>query len=164
MPAYPSSVDYSEEPYDDRPGGLHPIPIEDSSKPRSKHLWPEVSIQPRFLKDFFFPQFPGQKTGRHLVLVSKALGPCILQMKGWHVRLCMYESPWHKRLPSRVTQVLAYLHSEGICHADLASSDLLFQLADFDVLSHEKFYEQLGFPMVVDLHESCLDHLHPHAT
>lgn len=30
MPAYPSSLEYSEKPYDYRPGGLHPIHIEDS--------------------------------------------------------------------------------------------------------------------------------------
>lgn len=29
MPAYPSSLEYSEEPYEYRPGGLHPIHIED---------------------------------------------------------------------------------------------------------------------------------------
>lgn len=29
MPAYPSSLEYSEEPYEYRPGGLNPIHIED---------------------------------------------------------------------------------------------------------------------------------------
>ena len=31
------------------------------------------------------------------------------------------------------------------------SSDVLFQLADFDSWSQEKVYEQLGIPTVVDL-------------
>ncbi len=56
-----------------------------------------------------------------------------------------------RKIALQITQGLAYLHSEGICHGNLTSSDVLFQLADFDAWSQEKVYEQLGVPNVLDL-------------
>lgn len=50
----------------------------------------------------------------------------------------------------QVTQGLAYLHPEGICHGNLTGSSVLFQLTNFDSWSVEKVYEQLGQPAIVD--------------
>ena len=51
-----------------------------------------------------------------------------------------------RKIALQVTQGLAYLHSEGICHGNLTGSGVLFQLADFDAWSQEKVYEQLCIP------------------
>ena len=46
----------------------------------------------------------------------------------------------------QVIQGLEYLHSEGICHGDFNSSDVLFQLTNFDSWSEPKLQAQLGKP------------------
>ena len=191
----------SEGPHDYRPGGLHPIHIEDSldcgrytvihklghgvsstvwlardgtlnkyvsikiltaeaskirnelgcleylsSKPRSKHPGQKY-VSASFLDRHFWLDGPN---GRHLVLVSKVSGPSVALMTEWYIRI---RESLARKIALQVTQGLAYLHSEGICHGKLTSSDVLFQLADFDAWSQEKVYEQLGIPTVLDLDE-----------
>ena len=118
-----------------------------SSKPRSKHPGQDY-ISASFLSRHFWLDGPN---GRHLVLVSKGSGPSVSQMAEWGIRIreCLA-----RKIALQVTQGLAYLHSEGVCHGNLTSSDLLFQLADFDAWSQEKVYEQLGSPNILDLDES----------
>ncbi len=64
-------------------------------------------------------------------------------MTEWDIRI--WES-LARKIALQVTQGLAYLHSDGICHANLTGSGVLFQLADFDAWSQEKVYEQLCIP------------------
>ena len=201
-PSRPCALEYTEEPNDYRPGGLHPIHIEDSldsgrytvihklgyglsstvwlardvtlntyvaikiltaeasktrnelrclellsSKPRSKHPGQEY-ISASFLDRHFWLDGPN---GQHLILVSKASGPSVSHMSNWNIRI---RESLARRIALQVTQGLAYLHSRGICHGNLTSSDVLFQLADFDAWTQEEVYEQLGIPMVIDVDES----------
>ena len=117
-----------------------------SSKPRSKHPGQKY-VSASFLDRHFWLDGPN---GRHLVLVSKVSGPSIQKMTDWAIRI---RESLARKIALQVTQGLAYLHSEGICHGNLTSSDVLFQLADFDSWSQEKVYEQLGIPSVLDLDE-----------
>ena len=73
-------------------------------------------------------------------------------MAGWHIRI---RESLARKIALQLTQGLAYLHSEGIFHGNLNSSDVLFQLADFDAWFQEKVYEQLGTPTAVDLDDTC---------
>ena len=81
--------------------------------------------------------------GRHLALVCQVLGPSISRLNHWQIRL-------HTRLARsivlQVTQGLEYLHSEGICHGDFTSSNVLFQLSNLDSWTEHKVEEQLGKP------------------
>ena len=81
--------------------------------------------------------------GRHLALVFQVLGPSISRLNYWQIRLhtCLVRS-----ISLQVTQGLEYLHSEGICHGDFHSSDVLFQLTNFDSWSERKSQLQLGKP------------------
>lgn len=72
-------------------------------------------------------------------------------MTGWLIRLREFLA---RKIARQVTQGLACLHSKGVCHGNLTSSDILFQLANFDAWSQEEVYEQLGIPTVVDLPEA----------
>ena len=203
-PFHPGCLDNSERPHEYRPGGLHPIHIEDSldcgrytvihklghglsstvwlgrdctlntyvaikiltaeaskirnelgclqylsSKPSSNHPGQDY-ISVSFLDRYFWL---GGPNGRHLVLVSKASGPSVSQMTEWGIRI---RESVARKIALQVTQGLAYLHSEGICHGNLTSADVLFQLTNFDAWSQEKVYEQLGIPSVLDLDVSYL--------
>ena len=52
----------------------------------------------------------------------------------------------------RVTQGVAYLHSEGICHGDLTAENVLFRLDNFDSWSEHKLYKQLGSPKMLNIY------------
>ena len=54
----------------------------------------------------------------------------------------------------QVTQGLEYLHSEGICHGDFTSSNVLFQLSNLDSWTEYKVEEQLGKPRKSIINES----------
>ena len=118
-----------------------------SSKPRSKHPGQKY-ISASFFDRHFWLDGPN---GQHLILVSKASGPSVSQMSNWNIRI---RESLARRIALQATQGLAYLHSRGICHWNLTSSDVLFQLADFDAWTQDEVYEQLGIPMVIDVDES----------
>ena len=115
-----------------------------SSKRGSNHPGQRY-ISASFLDRHFLLDGPN---GRHLVLVSKVSGPSISQLSEWNIRS---RESLARRIALQLTQGLAYLHSEGICHGNLTSCDVLFQLTDFDSWSQEKVYEQLGIPTVTDI-------------
>lgn len=54
----------------------------------------------------------------------------------------------------KVTQGIAKLHSEGICHSDLTAENVLFRLDNFDSWSEHKLYKQLGSPRMLNIHRS----------
>lgn len=118
-----------------------------SAMPRSKHPGQKY-ISASFLDRHFWFNGPN---GYHLALVSKVSGPSISQMTGCLIRFRDFLA---RKIARQVTQGLAYLHSIGICHGNLTSSDVLFQRADFDPWSQAEVYEQLGIPTVVDLPEA----------
>lgn len=120
-------------------GCLHYLSKKPSTHPGRKY------VAASFLDRHFWLRGPN---GRHLALVSKVSGPSVSQMTGWHIRI---RERLARKIARQVTQGLAYLHSEGICHGNLTASSVLFQLANFDSWSEEKVYEQLGQPAVFDL-------------
>ena len=120
-----------------------------SSKPRSMHPGQE-HISASFLHRHFWLDGPN---GKHLIQVSKASGPSVSQISQWSIRI---RESLARKIALKVTQGLAYLHSRGICHGNLTSSDVLFQLADFDAWTQDKVYKQLGILMVTDVDESFL--------
>ena len=89
--------------------------------------------------------------GQHLALVFQVLGPSISQLNHWLIRLhtCLA-----RNIVLQVTQGLEYLHSEGICHGDFTSSNVLFQVSNFDSWSEYKLQTQLGTPemTIIDEH------------
>lgn len=103
-----------------------------------------------FLDRHFWLRGPN---GRHLALVSRVSGPSVSQMTGWHIRI---RERLARKIARQVTQGLAYLHSEGICHGNFTGSSVLFQLTNFDSWSVEKVYDQLGQPAVGGLSSSVL--------
>ena len=86
--------------------------------------------------------------GRHLALVLRVRGPSISRLYYWNIRLrsCIARS-----IALQVTQGLEYLHSEGICHGDFTSSDVLFQLTNLDSWSEYKLKVQLGSPRMLSI-------------
>lgn len=103
-----------------------------------------------FLDRHFWLRAPN---GRHPALVSRVSGPSVSQMTVWHIRI---RERLARKIARQVTQGLAYLHSEGICHGNLTGSSVLFQLTNFDSWSVEKVYEQLSRPAVGGLGSSVL--------
>ena len=81
--------------------------------------------------------------GRHLALVCQVLGPSISRLDHWQIRL---QTHLARTIALQVIQGLEYLHSEGICHGDLSSSNVLFRLNSFDSWTEYKLEEQLGNP------------------
>ena len=92
-----------------------------------------------FLRNFWIDG----PNGRHLALVFQVRGPSISRLSYWHVRL---HTSLAQSIVIQVTKGLEYLHSEGICHGDLNSSNVLFQLTNFDSWTDYKLQMQLGKP------------------
>ncbi|MCJ1343399.1 hypothetical protein MMC31_001592 [Peltigera leucophlebia] len=89
--------------------------------------------------------------GRHLALVFRVCGPSISRLYDWNIRLRTHLA---RSIALQVTQGLAYLHSEGICHGDLTAENLLFQInTKFDYWSEHKLYAQLGSPRMLNINE-----------
>ena len=86
--------------------------------------------------------------GRHLALVCQVLGPSIAFSKDIRLHTHLVGE-----IVQQVTQGLEYLHSEGICHGDLTSSNVLFQLGNFDSWTEHKLEEQLGKPRKSIIHQ-----------
>ena len=76
-------------------------------------------------------------------LVFQVCGPSISRLYDCNIRLRTHLA---RSIALEVTQGLAYLHSEGICHGDLTAENVLFQLTNFDTWSEHKLYAQLGSP------------------
>lgn len=85
----------------------------------------------------------GGPNGRHLALVCQVLGPSLSRLIHWRIRLYTRLA---RSIVLQVTQGLEYLHSEGICLGDFTSSNVLFQLSNFDAWTEHKLEEQLGKP------------------
>lgn len=81
--------------------------------------------------------------GRHLALVLQVRGPSISRLHYWKIRL---HAGLARSIALQVTQGLEYLHSESICHGDINSAHILFQLADIDRWSEDKLEAELGKP------------------
>ncbi|OXV07645.1 hypothetical protein Egran_04590 [Elaphomyces granulatus] len=90
--------------------------------------------------DCFWLQGPN---GYHLCLVSHVLGPSISRM----LLDSRLQPSIARSIALQATQGLAYLHSQGICHGNFTTSNVLFQLSiNFDSLSEEEVYALLGKP------------------
>lgn len=120
-----------------------------SKKKATSHPgWKYVAAS--FLDRHFWLRGPN---GRHLALVTKVPGPSVSQMTEWQIRI---PERMARRISRQATQGIAYLHSQGICHGNLTSSSVVFQLVNFDSWSLEEVYEQLGQPAIGDLSGSAL--------
>lgn len=99
--------------------------LEHLSKAKSDHLGRIYSSASLLLGNFWIDG----PNGQHLALVFQVSGPGISRLKDWKNRLhpCLARS-----MALQVTQGLEYFHSEGICKGDFTSSDVLFQLTNFD--------------------------------
>lgn len=120
-------------------GCLHYLSKKPSTHPGRKY------VLASFLDRHFWLKGPN---GRHLALVSRVSGPSASQMTGWHIRI---RERLARKMARQITQGLAYLHPEGICHRNLTGSSVLVQLTNCDSWSVEKVYEQLGQSAIVDL-------------
>lgn len=118
--------------------------LEHLSKAKSDHPGRIYSSASLLLGNFWIDG----PNGRHLALVLQVSGPSISRIKDWKNRLhpCLARS-----MALQVTQGLEYLHSEGICKGDFTSSDVLFQLANFDSWPEDKLQAQLGKPKMFDI-------------
>lgn len=109
------------------------------SEVKSDHPGRIYSCGSLFLRNFWIDG----PNGRHLALVFQVRGPSISRLSYWHVRL---HTSLAQSIVKQVIKVLKYLHSVGICHGDLNSSNVLFQLTNFDSWTDYKLQMQLGKP------------------
>ncbi len=114
------------------------------SQSKSEHPGRIYSASALLLRQFWIKG----PNGRHSALVFRVCGPSISRLYGWNIRLRTY---FARRIAIQVTQGLAYLHSEGICHGDLTAENVLFQLTNFDSWPVEKLHAQLGSPRMLDI-------------
>ena len=125
-----------------------------SSHPGRKHIG--------FLDNSFRIQGPN---GSHLALVSGVLGPSFSELMGSEKQLRRRVA---QRLAKQFTQAVAYLHSEGVCHGgkkftlltlpytfdilvDLTAANIAFELENFDSLSEDELYSQIGKPITAEM-------------
>lgn len=107
-----------------------------SSDKRSMHIIP--------LLDSFGEQGPN---GKHLCLVSEALGPSVAAVLEWTPSYrsldragnnCYRYPLWIcKRILKQVLLGLAYLHSQGVVHGDIHAGNVLFATAP--ILDNDQF-------------------------
>lgn len=88
--------------------------------------------------------------GRHLALVLQICGPSISRLTDWNIRLRTHLA---RSIALQVTQGLAYLHFEGICHGDLTAENVLFRLENFDSWIEHKLCKQLGEPRILNINQ-----------
>ncbi|RDL42170.1 Uncharacterized protein BP5553_02149 [Venustampulla echinocandica] len=82
--------------------------------------------------------------GRHLCLVLPVLGPSTSQLSaGFSSRI----RPWLSRRASyQATRALAKMHTQGLCHGDVTTANILFGLLDFDRYTESDIYRLFGKP------------------
>ncbi|KAK2766800.1 hypothetical protein FQN54_006114 [Arachnomyces sp. PD_36] len=113
------------------------------------------------LKNIDFSQVGGDKialpqdhfmidgpNGSHLCLVLPFLGPSVTTI--WDRR----SDPRiiARKIALQMTQGLAFLHRNGICHGDFRPSNVLLRLSNFDDLSEEQLIEILSKPVMDPVH------------
>ncbi|KAG4442616.1 hypothetical protein IFR05_001872 [Cadophora sp. M221] len=87
--------------------------------------------------------------GRHLCLVTKALGPSVANISTDLHRLGGKAS---QEVASQAVSALDYLYSLGICHGDFTSANILLQLhGTLDTLNVDELYALLGNPVKEDV-------------
>ena len=114
------------------------------SKSKSNHPGRIYSAASLLLRHFWI----AGPNGRYLALVFQVCGPSISRLTDWNIRLRTHLA-WSIAL--QVTQGVAYLHSEGICHGDLTAENVIFWLENFDSWSQHKLYTQLGQPRMLKI-------------
>ncbi|KAK9319816.1 kinase-like domain-containing protein [Lipomyces orientalis] len=88
--------------------------------------------------------------GFHTCLVSPFAGPSLAQITytpGQPAGSRRLRGALARKFARQVTLTVGYLHSRGVAHGDLTSSNVLIQLAHVDSWSDQDVYERLGFPV-----------------
>ncbi|KAK9374657.1 protein kinase [Lipomyces chichibuensis] len=88
--------------------------------------------------------------GSHSCLVSPFAGPSLAQMThtpGKPAGTRRLRGALARKFAKQVTLTIGYMHSRGVAHGDLTSSNILIQLAHVDSWSDHDVYERLGFPV-----------------
>ncbi|KAF2755575.1 kinase-like protein [Pseudovirgaria hyperparasitica] len=92
--------------------------------------------------DFFEQRSPN---GNHFCFVYPLLGPPVpLALED--TRNTAQSIVDLKRVVLEISQALACLHRNGICHGDLTAKNILFQLEGIDGLSEAEVFQALGEP------------------
>ncbi|KAI0399302.1 kinase-like protein [Xylaria palmicola] len=83
--------------------------------------------------------------GAHLCIVSPVLGPSCGQLSsGFTCRL----KPWlARRAGYQAAKAVATLHAQDLCHGDITTANILFELLDFDQLGEGGIYRLLEPPV-----------------
>ncbi|KAL7919270.1 kinase domain-containing protein [Trichoderma austrokoningii] len=91
------------------------------------------------LLDHFIVDGPN---GKHWCLVTKVAGDRLARKPG----LPYNELDWPRVASLQVAEALAFLHTLGIAHGDCYTSNILFQVQNFDEWSEEEVYACMGQP------------------
>ncbi|KAK9249401.1 protein kinase [Lipomyces tetrasporus] len=88
--------------------------------------------------------------GVHTCLVSLFAGPDIAQISdspGRRAGSRRLRGALARKFAKQATIAVGYLHSRGVAHGDLNTSNILIQLSHVDLWSDQDVYELLGFPV-----------------
>ncbi|KAK0706813.1 kinase-like domain-containing protein [Lasiosphaeria miniovina] len=93
--------------------------------------------------------------GHHLCLVLPVLGPSASDLcYGFTIRL----RPWLTRKAGHeATKAVADLHSQGLCHGDVTTSNIFFGLSGFDSLDEADIYNLFEPPVTGELETEAGD-------
>ncbi|KAB5533421.1 kinase-like domain-containing protein, partial [Coniochaeta sp. 2T2.1] len=87
--------------------------------------------------------------GRHLCLVLPVFGPSTSELS--HTFTCRL-SPWlARRVACQATRAVADLHSQGLCHGDATTGNILLDLLDIDRFGESEIYRLFGPPTTGEL-------------
>ncbi|KAM3457141.1 hypothetical protein MY3296_001193 [Beauveria thailandica] len=87
--------------------------------------------------------------GRHLCLVLPVLGPSLSELS-YHFQCRL--TPWFaRRAAHQATRAIADLHSQGLCHGDLTTGNLLLGMVDLDCYQESDLFELFGRPLTDNL-------------
>lgn len=83
--------------------------------------------------------------GHHLCLVLPVLGPSMSELSyHWNCRL----TPWMARKTAyQAVRAVADLHSQGLCHGDVTTGNLLLGMVDIDHYEEDDIYALFGKPV-----------------
>ncbi|EQK98522.1 Protein kinase-like domain protein [Ophiocordyceps sinensis CO18] len=82
--------------------------------------------------------------GRHLCLVLPVLGPSTSELS--HGLTCRLTAGLARRVAYQATRAVADLHSQGLCHGDVTTGNLLLSIFDIDRYEEGDIYRLFGQP------------------
>ncbi|KAK2589943.1 hypothetical protein QQS21_012377 [Conoideocrella luteorostrata] len=84
--------------------------------------------------------------GRHLCLVLPVLGPSLSELS--YCFSCRLTPSFARRAAYQATKAVADLHSQGLCHGDVTTGNLLLGISDINYYDEDGIYRLFGRPVI----------------